>query len=196
MSGIIFYVLDLETNGLNHRFHEISELSILRAGDRTQLSRKVRVMKPENSNIDALRITNKTMDDLRKGISPTTLVDEVDNFLAEDGLTADHRCIVGHNAIRFDREFLWTLWARHKRTFPATNWLDTMHLAKAAAKKQQLIKPKLNLSAACDIFGVKKVAGQHNAQDDTRNCYFLWECLMQQIDYLDHIKRMPHSKDD
>jgi DNA polymerase III epsilon subunit-like protein len=196
MAGIAFYILDLETNGLvSGGFHEICEFSILRASDRVQLTRQVKVDKPKNSSLDAMTITKKSMADYAKGISKSQLVADAEKFLSEDGLTPAHRCLVGHNIINFDRKFLWALWGRYSKEFPFELFLDTLHMAKAAAKKKQLIKPKLNLSAACEIFGVKKVAGEHNALSDTRNCFFLWEKLMKEIDYLDHISRMPHRKD-
>jgi DNA polymerase III epsilon subunit-like protein len=198
MSGLIFYTVDLETNGLRwaNNFHEICEFSILRAHDRVQLTRMVRVIHPENSNMDALNITKKSLNDLKTGISPSQLVEEAEEFLSEDNLTSAHRCIIGHNVINFDRYFLWNLWGRHKRIFPAENWLDTIHLFKAAAKKHQIIKPKFNLQAACDLFGVEKVGGQHNAKADTQNCFLLWQKLTNEVDFLDHIRRLPHNIND
>lgn len=194
--AIQFYCLDLETNGLMVDFHEICELSILRASDRVQLSRQVKVDKPQNSNIDALKITNKTLADLAKGISKSQLVSDVDLFVDEDGLSPASRCLVGHNIIGFDKKFLWSLWEKEGRKFPFDFFVDTMHLSKAYTKKLGMVKPKHNLQVMCDTVGIKKVAGNHNAVSDTRNCYLLWKKLMESIDYLDHIKRLPHMEED
>jgi len=77
-------------------------------------------------------------------------------------------------------------------------WLDTIPLARAAAKSQGIIKPKVNLEAACDMFGIKKTASFHNAKMDTRNTFFLWKKLTEEmnIDYISQIKSLPHSSSD
>src|SRR5271166_3620860 len=196
MAGISFYVLDLETTGLVYKnnFHEICELSILRCADRVQMTRQVKVEKIANASFDAMTITKKTAADYAIGITKNQLINDVEGFLEEDNSTQAGRCLIGHNVINFDKQFLWQLWERHKKQFPFDLYLDTMHLAKAAAKKRQLIKPKFNLSAACENFGIKKVAGEHNALSDTRNCFFLWQKLVDEVDYLDHIKRIPQDR--
>jgi DNA polymerase III epsilon subunit-like protein len=198
MAGIIYYVCDLETNGLawKNNFHEIFELSIIRASDRTQLSRFIKVNKPENSSFDALKITGKTLADLKNGISQKELVADVENFVAEDNLTPEHRCLIGHNIINFDRKFLWQLWSNHNKLFPFSLYLDTMQLMRKYAKQNQIIKPKINLHASCELLQIKKVAGQHDAVSDTRNTYLLWEKLIKHIDHLSCIKRIPHGDEE
>lgn len=193
-SGLIFYVIDTESNGLLPNIHELCELSIIRGHDRVQLSRQVRVEKPENSSIDALRIINKTASDLRKGISKRELISDVERFVDEDGKSPEQRCLIGHNVIGFDKRFLLHLWDQFDKQFPFNLYLDTMHLIRAFCKKNGILKPKVNLQAACDIVGIKKVAGMHNAISDTRNCYLLWKRLMEHIDCIDHIKRIPHRE--
>jgi DNA polymerase III epsilon subunit-like protein len=198
MSGINFSILDLETTGLmsSNSFHEICELSIIRATDRVQLSRKVKVDNPMNASTDALKVIGKTIDDLKKGISKIQLINDVENFLSEDGLTYEHRCLVGHNIINFDRKFLWQQWESYNKTFPMYLYLDTMQMMRSINKKNG-IKGGANLIAACDYFGIKKVAGgSHNAKSDSQNTFLLWEKLMQEVDYLDFIKRLPHNSED
>lgn len=197
MAGIIFYHLDLETNGMSWKngWHEITELSIIRASDRMQITRQVKVDKPNNSSLDALRITNKSKDDLMKGISKYQLIKDFEDFVGQDASTPAYRCLVGHNIINFDRKFLWNTWEKANKTFPFDLWLDTLQMMRAYAKKKQLVKPQLNLSASCDLFNIKKVAGIHNARSDVRNTYLLWEQLTKEIDYLDYISRMPHYDD-
>lgn len=190
---IAFYICDLETNGLQakNNFHEIAELSIIRAEDRVQLTRQVRVENIRNSSIDAMRITNKTESDYKKGISKKQLIEDVEGFLKEDGLEPPYRCLVGHNIINFDKKFLWQTWENFGKRFPFDLYLDTMHLSKAFAKTAG-INTSFKLLSLCDSFGVKKVAGAHSAGADTRNCYLLWQKLMENVDYVEHIKRFPH----
>ena len=192
---IKFYVLDLETTGLQwkNNFHEICEFSILRADDRVQLSRQVKVKKPQNASIDALRITNKTAEDLKRGIPMEKLIEEVEEFLSEDNIAPDYRCLVGHNVINFDRKFLWQTWDTYGKYFPFSLYLDTMNMTKAFIKKNGLAGHKANLQNACDLLNIKKQAGAHNAKSDTRNTYLLWQKLIETVDHLDFIKCMPHK---
>jgi DNA polymerase III epsilon subunit-like protein len=187
---IVFYLLDLETNGILNQ-HEITEFSAIRASDMVQLSRQVRVSRPEDSSLDALKITGKTLDDLRKGLSKSELVDIVEEFFATDNSAPESRCIVGHN-IGFDRRFLFRHWEVLDKRFPAHLWLDTLEVMRKLAKKRQLIKPKLSLQASCELLNVKTGSGWHSAKGDTRNCFFLWKELMKEFDNIDFIKTIPH----
>src|SRR5665213_1738249 len=128
--AISFYVLDLETTGLLSTTHEITELSLIRVADRVQLTRQVRVNHPENASYDALKITGKTMNDLKKGISPEQLIRDVDEFLARDGSAKTHRSIIGHNAINFDLKFIHRLYDNYNKTFQADMWVDTLHMSR------------------------------------------------------------------
>lgn len=191
---IKFYILDLETNGLQakNNFHEIAELSIIRADDCVQLTRQVRVNNIRNSSIDAMKITNKTEADYKKGISKKQLVADVEALLDEDGAEPAHRCLIGHNVINFDKKFLWGTWEMFGKRFPFDLYLDTMHLSKAFVKTSG-INTNFKLGSLCDAFGVKKVSGAHNAASDTRNCYLLWQKLLESgVEYVEHIKRFPH----
>jgi DNA polymerase III alpha subunit (gram-positive type) len=192
--AISFYVLDLETTGLSKDIHEITELCLIRAEDRMTLNRQVKVNHPENASFDAMKITGKSFDDLKKGISPIQLIKDVEDFLAQDGIPPSHKCLIGHNLTAFDRVFLWKLWEDNNKKFGFDMYLDTLHMARDYGKKIGLIKPKLSLGASCDLLQIKKVAGEHNASSDTKNTYFLWERLMKEVDYLKHIKRLPHNE--
>lgn len=194
MSGIKFYILDTETNGLMKNFHEIVEVGIVRNDDRMQLWKKVKAEFPQRSSMDALAVTNKTMADLSQGISKVQAVEAVEKFLNEDGLTSAHRCIVAHNAA-FDRRFLHAMWEQCGRKFPADLWLCTMQMTKAYAKQIGQPKAKVNLHAACDLAGLVKIAASHNAKVDSRNAYLLFNDLLnvKQLNHLPHIKTHIHS---
>lgn len=194
MSAINYYIIDTETNGLKSSYHEINEIGIIRVNDRVQVWKNIRCESPERSNADALSITKKTLADLERGDAKEDAVAAVDRFFAEDGLTPSHRCIVCHN-VSFDRRFLQALWSSCGKTFPANLWLCTMALSKEYAKSQGIIKPKVNLHAACDLVGVKKIAQAHNAKVDSRNTYFLFKDLMdvKKVNYLPFIKTDIHT---
>ena len=194
MSGLKFYIIDSETNGLSKAFHEIIQLSIIRTDDRKQLSRDIKCLYPERSSIDALKVTGKTLLDLEKGHSREEVVETCNKFFNEDGLTPAHRCIVGHNIFTFDKKFLFALWESVGQQFPADLWLDTLPMTRAYAKSTGIIKPKVNLQAACDLLGIKKISKAHNAIMDSRNNYLLWQNLVEdkKMDYLQFIKTAQH----
>ena len=195
MAGLQYYVIDLETNGLKVNYHTATEIGIIRATDRVQLWRNIKCETPERSSFDALKITNKTLADLDKGFAAEEVVKECNKFFAEDGLTPAHRCIVGHNIFSFDKRFLHALWEQVGEEFPAHLWLDTIPMIKSYAKQIGLVKPKVNLHAACDIAGVKKLSESHNAKVDSRNSYLLWKNLIEEkkVDYLPFIKTAIHT---
>ena len=194
MSGLQYYIIDTETTGLKSGHHEMTEIGIIRCTDRVQLWRQIVCEHPERANFDALAITKKTMADLSKGYDKNVVVTECNKFFAEDGLTPAHRVIVAHNA-SFDRRFLHALWESCNMAFPAHLWLDTIALTREYAKKQGILKPKVNLHAACDIVGIKKLSEAHNARVDSRNTYLLHKSLVEDknIDYLPFIKTEVHA---
>ena len=191
--SLLYYVIDTETTGLKAGYNEMTEVGIIRCTDRVQLWRQIRCEFPERANFDALAITKKTMADLDKGHVKEDVVEECLKFFNEDGATPAHRCIVAHNAA-FDRRFLHALWTSCGKEFPAHLWLDTISLTKSYAKKIGLVKPKVNLHAACDIVGINKISEAHNAKVDSRNTYLLHRNLVEdkKVDYLPFIKSALH----
>ena len=201
---IKYYVCDTETTGLSASQHEVVEISIIRCDDRLQLTEFIKCEYPENASYDALRITGKTLEDLKRGKSKKEVVDRVNEFLSQDGLTPSHRCIIGHN-INFDRKFIHTLFEKVNKEFPAHLWLDTIAMTKEFLKKSDIStlnitktatgKTATTLHACCDMLNIKKLSTAHNSKVDSRNTYLLWRALMddKKIDHLPHIKTFPHK---
>jgi DNA polymerase III epsilon subunit-like protein len=201
MSGLKYYIVDTETTGLKADYHEMVEISIIRAEDRKQLSRFIKAEFPQRANPEALKIIQKTPKDLLLGEPKEAVIEAIDYFLAQDGLTPEHRVMVAHNA-PFDRRFCHALYAKVNKSFPAHCWLDTKTLIKEKLIKDGISKPKgLDLKGAMMHIGAKAFEGEHNAVVDSRNCYVLWKTAMDSgVNYLSHIKRSPHiiggSEDD
>lgn len=191
-----FYVIDTETTGLSAQMHEMTEIGIIRYEDRVQLHRLIKCEHPERASFDALKVTKKTMADLRRGNEKSAVVAECNKFFNEDGVTPAARVIVGHN-IQFDRKFLHALWDSQGSVFPANLWLDTIALTKVYMKKVGINSRKTNLHAACDYVGIKKLSDAHNAKVDSRNTFLLHRDLVEVkgIDYLPLIKTIPHIID-
>ena len=192
MAGIIFYIIDTETNGLSSKIHEINEISIVRCSDRVQLTQFIKCDNPQNSSYDALKVTHKTLADLEKGSSKEDAITKIHHFLNEDGLTDAHRCFVAHNAA-FDRRFIHALYEKVNKKCQVDLWLCTIALTKEYLK-QQGIKSLTNLHAACDVVGVKRINASHASQVDSRNTFLLHKNLIEdkKIDYLPFIKSFPH----
>lgn len=187
------YLLDFETSGLSSEKNEVTQVSIIRAKDRHQLSKYIKAEHPETASEEALRITNRTRADLLKGDPKEYVVDLCDKFLAEDGTTPEHRCIVGHNVHKFDLRFAHKLWSNCGKQFQANLWLDTIPWTKAYARKFGIESPSFNLAASLNILKIAAKGQAHNAVGDTQNNYRLYMKLMESgVDHLDHIKRAPH----
>jgi DNA polymerase III epsilon subunit-like protein len=187
-----YYVIDTETTGLTPGHHEVVEISIIRCSDRHQLTKFIKAEHPDRSSPYALKITKKSMADLKVGESKEDVVSACNNFFNQDNKTPEHRCIVAHNA-KFDKNFCHALWQSVNQEFPAVCWLDTMSLAKKWAKKNGINRPKLSLASVINFTGVMPVPGEHTAKADARNTYLVWKKNMDEnIDYLTSIKRYPH----
>jgi DNA polymerase III epsilon subunit-like protein len=194
MSGLQYYIVDCETNGIKQNYHEINEISLIRCSDRMQMTLFIKCQYPERSSFDALQVCKKTLADLDKGISKEEAITKIDRFLNQDGLTSAHRCIIGHN-VSFDRRFVCAMYESVKKTFECDLYLCTMALTRAYAKQMGIIKPKVNLQASCDLVGIKKIAAAHASKVDSRNTYLLWQNLVEEkkVDYLPLIKTAQHT---
>lgn len=196
MSEIQYYVLDTETTGLSPALHEINEYSIIRCKDKTNLFKKVKCERPESASLDALRITRKTIEDLKEGLSKKEACERLVKFFEEDNTNPNSRCIVGHN-IAFDRKFLFALFDECDMEFPANLWMDTMSMTKQLYKKAGLTKKSAKLADSCDFMKINKINDAHQSKVDSRNTYFLWKALMAtDIDYIKFIKTQKHRAEE
>jgi len=201
MEGLQFYVLDVETTGIKNTYHEITELSIIRVGNTPKesiiINRNVKCKYPKRANIEALRITNKTIYDLYKGDSKDKVVQDCNYFFNLDKKEKSHRCIIAHNC-SFDMGFVHKMWEECGEVFPVDNWVDSMKLVSAYAKSNgleyALSRGKIKLQDSCTLLGINKVAGAHNTESDTKNTFLLWKKLLEHnVDYLKYIKCVPHK---
>lgn len=193
---IHYYTIDTETTGLSIEAHEIVEISVIRCSDKVQISRTIKAEKPYLASLDALAITNKTIEDLKKGISKEQAVADIHNFFTLDNLTPAHRCLIGHN-VSFDRRFLHCLWSKLKLNFPCDLWMDTMAMTRTHAKNNGIIKPRVDLDSSISLLSIASKGISHTAKGDARNTFLLWDKLMKtNINHLDFIKRIPHTEPD
>jgi DNA polymerase III alpha subunit (gram-positive type) len=190
--SIQYYIGDTETSGLNSTTQEVIEISLIRASDKTQINRLIKADFPKNASIDALNITGKTISDLYKGVSKQQAVSDIVKFFDQDGLTPEHRCVVFHNA-PFDRRFIFSLFEKTNTVWPATMWIDTIPIMRDYIKKNNINQKSVKLQECLNLLKIANVGGWHSAKGDSRNTYFLWKKLMEEMDILDYIKTIPHE---
>ncbi len=136
-----FYVTDIETTGLDSHVHDVIELSMYRLGDTSenaQMTWCIKPLTPETADPVALRINGHKLEDLthktkegreRYREAPSVLVD-VENWMALDGMPAEKRFLIGQN-VGFDKDRLEMLWIKcnSKDSFPiGRRVMDTMIL--------------------------------------------------------------------
>lgn len=189
MSELHKYIIDVESSGLNPLYHEMTEISVIRVSDKVQISRNIKCRYPERSSLDSLRITNKTMADLKNGDDSLKVVNDINAFLAQDGATDLERCIIAHNA-NFDVKFCNAMWQNCGSFFPFRYQLCTWQMSKFFLKKIGETNQKSNLNDICDFFKIKKYANAHSAKTDTRHTYHLYQKLINEsyVDILNFIK--------
>lgn len=190
---IEFYILDLETTGTSCGYHDVVEISIIKANTRQQLSKDIIAEYPERANQTALNITQKTKQSIKLGHPKEDVVKACNEFFEADGLTPEARCIVGHNIVNFDKKFVHDLWEKCNSKFPANFWLDTIKYLKQYMIKNGVVSRKTNLEAALHIVGAKPRYPLHSAKMDTQNNWILWKKLVDSgVDYLDLMERHEH----
>ena len=193
MSNIEYYIIDTETNGLKVNWNEITQISIIRCSDRTQLTRTVKCEYPERSNKIALEITGKTMQDLLLGDEKLDVVNRCNEFFAEDGKNPESRCMVAHNA-SFDKNHCHSLWTEVNKEFPANHWLDTIRFSRDWSKHIGKKPENFKLATVLRFAGIKALPGEHAADSDARNLYLLWKKGMDLgINHLPAVKVYRHK---
>jgi len=137
----VIYVADVETTGLDSRLNDVIELSLYRYGADVDAAQRTWLLKPtnpENIEVEALRINGHKLEDLKHEtltgrqlyLEPSKVLVEVENWVAEDGVTTANRVLCGQN-IAFDKDMLEQLWRKcnAKDTFPfGRRFVDTMQI--------------------------------------------------------------------
>lgn len=193
MENYSFSVIDTETTSLSLD-GDIIELSIYRLeDDNPETAQKTWCFRPLNTDkIDpnALRVNGHKLEDLlwktkegrEKYREPSTVLPEIENFIAEGGLPAERNCIVGHNA-GFDKVRMEILWTRCNSldTFPfGRRFIDTMTLELALDYAKGQFAEGYALSSLGKKYGVKNLSA-HTASSDVLTTKQIFE---KQIKYL------------
>ena len=174
----IFYVADIETTGLDSHLHDVIELSLSRLGDTSENAQKTWCFKPltpETIDSAALKVNGHKLEDLlhqtREGrdryLDPNTAIVDVENWLADDGVPADKRFLIGQN-IAFDKERLQQLWLKCKSesSFPfGRRLMDTMIIELFFDYCRQQFAEGYSLNNLVKKYGVKNEKAHTAAAD-------------------------------
>ena len=119
MTEYILYVADVQSTGLSSVDCDIIELSLCRMTDKVQKTWFLKAINEKAIEEAALKINGHKLEDIthktqigkEKYKDPTSAIIEIENFLMEDGLSADNRYLVGQN-ISFDKEMITAFYGK------------------------------------------------------------------------------------
>lgn len=173
-----FYVIDIETTGLDSHKHDVIELSIHRMGVEGEAAQKtwcLRPITPDTIDPAALRINGHKLDDLlhrtkegrERYQDPAQTIIDIENWLSEDGMPAEKRFLIGQN-VAFDRERLEQLWVKleSRDSFPfGRRYMDTMVVELFMDFCKGQFADAYNLGTLVKKYGVKNEKAHTAAAD-------------------------------
>lgn len=190
MKNYSLYVLDTETSGLDFVKNDVIELSIKRIIDGSQKTWFLKPFNIEAIEESALRINGHKLEDLKHEtkfgretyLDPHQVIIDVENWLMEDNVTAEFRCMVGHNCY-FDKNMLEQLWNKcnSKDSFPfGRRVMDTMIFEFMIDYMQKIDSAGYSLSNLCKKYGVKNEKA-HSAEFDVKSTAEVLEKQMAEL---------------
>jgi DNA polymerase III epsilon subunit-like protein len=172
-----FIVCDTETTGLSNIDHDVIELSLCRLSDDEQKTWLLKPLKPENIDVNALRVNKHKMEDLlhhtqygrESYLDPHQVIIEIENWLSLDNVPSAQRVMIGQN-VYFDLMFLEQLWTKcgSKDSFPfGRRTMDTMTFAFMMDYVEGTFSENYSLSGLIKKYGIKNERA-HSAAADTK----------------------------
>ena len=175
-----YILLDIESDGLSPKYHEITEIAILNCETLELCEWDIRIRHPERASKEAMMITNKTPAELaRRGRYLEECADEIDEFIKSISKDPDEIVCIGHNC-SFDRNFLEHCWKAMNRRWLANYWLDTKAMCKKFTKQNLGIqKTSHALTNMLKLVGIKEAPGAHMSIIDVKHTYALYMYMIQ-----------------
>lgn len=182
------YVLDTECTGLSYIEHDVIEISIIRVSTGEQKTWALRPLNENSIQQGALKVNGHKLEDLKHltkygretYLDPNKVIVDIENWLAQDDLPAENRCLIAHNA-RFDYCMLEQLWTKCNslETFPwGRRYVDTMAIQFFFDFCKEEMLDSYSLNSLGKVYGVKNDKS-HTAASDT---LCTKEIFMKQVD--------------
>lgn len=176
MNNYSFYVLDTETTGLKSAKHSPIEISLIRLPDGLQKTWRLKAIDADNIDDGALRVNGHKREDItwitKVGrdtyLEPSKVLVDIENFVMEDGVSADRRFLIGQN-VSFDKDMLEKLWDKCEASdsFPfGRRTLDTMIIELFIDFCKGEFADNYSLAAITKKHGIKN-SKAHSAEADT-----------------------------
>lgn len=172
------YFADIETVGLGLD-QDIIELSLYRLSNGSQKTWKLKAVNTENIDDGALRVNGHKREDItwmtkfgrETYLEPNKAIIDIENFILEDGVSAETRALVCQNAI-FDKPRLEELWKKcgTPDSFPfGRRYMDTIVIAMFMDYIQGTQSEGYSLANLTKKYGIKNTKA-HSAEADTVAC--------------------------
>lgn len=189
MKNYKYYVIDVESLGINIVKHDVIELSILRLEDGEQKTWCIKPFTIHDDVVGALRVNGHKLEDIswkttygRETYLPAEkVIVEIENWLADDGVPAECRFLIGHN-VAFDKSMLEQLWTKCNSydSFPfGRRFLDTMIIELFFDYCSNNFADSYSLAGLVKKYGLKNEKS-HTAAADTK---VTKEVFMKQVDF-------------
>lgn len=178
MPDFILYGCDTETTNLSPIDGEPIEISLFRLPTEEYRTWCLQPITLDKIQPEALRINGHKLEDIlgrtklgqERYRKPEEALIDIENWVAEDGMPASNRILLGHN-VHFDREMLSFLWKKCNTydTFPFNDKyaLDTMQIEFFFNYINGSFMEGYSLRNLAKKYNIKQERA-HSAEDDTK----------------------------
>lgn len=180
-------VFDFETTGTVPGYHDPIQLAAIRLDrhtleEKAAFESKIKPIRPENADIEALKVTGRTFEDLedlaKTAPEPAAVIKDFEEAMFGKHTPPDEkawyfmRIVLAGQNVRFDMNFLNEMLAengypRDRYGYHAVDTMTLCFIAQGAMGFQTDERNRLNLDAQAKAFGIPR-GEEHDALEDVR----------------------------